>query len=510
MRARIALFSAAILAGPGLLLWHLHPQWNPDGAYAYGWVVPWLAVFLFKYRWDDRPAPSAPLVSPASWAVFLALVSLPARWLQEAAPERGLSTWSYATACVGISLCLIALAGGVSWLQWFSFPVAFVLTAVPWPHSLEVLVSNNLMHGTAAATVEILCMIGVPAAQAGNLVHIETGVIDIDEACSGIRSLQAMVMVSLFLGELFRLTGRRRLWLLVMGLGVTLLANVVRTVILSHIGFGQGMPAVDRYHDGAGLAVLIFSLSSTLLIAFLLRPKERLDPVSGQVSVQWGIPFRLSAALLLWWGVEELAVEAWYRGHETKWEGWSWSVQWPEQSAAFRKLEIPKRSLHLLMCDEANAATWREPDGHKWAGYALRWNPGNPAAEVAKVHRPDVCLNAEGAIMERDLGVKLCPVGGTDIPFHAYVFRMDEKPLYVFFCLYEEVPLGEGGGSSPTFEGADMVERARKGRRHIGLQSLELALAGYPSDQSAREAFDARLGEMMHFRLKVLTGRSRN
>ena len=44
---------------------------------------------------------------------------------------------------------------------------------------------------------------------------------------------------------------------------------------------------------------------------------------------------------------------AWYRWHEPKWRGWSWNVQWPEENQEFKFIEIPKRSLRLLVCDEA-------------------------------------------------------------------------------------------------------------------------------------------------------------
>jgi exosortase len=429
-------------------------------------------------------------------ALALALLSLPARWLQEAAPERSICTWSYAIASVGISLSLISLTGGKAWLRWFSFPLAFLLTAVPWPHSLEMLVSNSLMHGTAGATVEILCLLGVPAAQAGNLVHIETGVIDIDEACSGIRSLQAMVMISLFLGELFRLPPAKRPWLTAFGLMVTLLANVIRTVALSSIGFHQGMSAVDRYHDAAGLAVLTLSLAATLWTAFLLRPARSPTPAPNPAPIGLALPLQLSGALLIWFFVTEISVEAWYRFYEPKWRGWSWAVQWPQQEEGFRFFDIPQRSLRLLMCDESHAATWKEPDGSDWSLYWVRWNPGNAQAEAAKVHRPDVCLNAEGAILEKDLGTHLSSIGGMQIPFHSYTFRMGEKTLYVFFCLYEEVP-GRAAIANPQFEGVDMLQRALQGRRHIGLQSLELAVLGYRSELSAQEAFQARLPQLM-------------
>jgi hypothetical protein len=284
------------------------------------------------------------------------------------------------------------------------------------------------------------------------------------------------------------------------GLTVTLLANVLRTVVLARIGFGQGMSAVDRYHDAAGLAVLIFSLSTTLLMAFLCRPARHPAPIPAPSSTGLVLPLKLSTALLIWFLAEEIAVEAWYRWREPKWDGWSWAIQWPEKSEGFHLIEIPKRSLRLLLCDEVRAATWKEPDGSDWSLYWIRWNPGNPQAEAAKVHRPDVCLNAEGAIMEQDLGTHLSSVGGMRIPFHSYTFRLGEQTLYVFFCLHEEIPGETPLSAHPQFEGTEMIQRALRGQRRIGQQSMEIAVSGYPSERSAQAAFKARLGQLLQIR----------
>jgi exosortase len=489
------LLAAAVVTGPGLLCWHLHGLWNPDGSYAYGWAVPLLAAWLCKWRWDERPAGSAAVGGAAGLAAGLAVMTLPALWLLEAAPERGICAWTYAAGCVGVSLAMIARYGGWSWVRWFGFPIVFLLTAVPWPHGLEVVASGTLMHGMAGATSEILCLIGIPAVQVGNLVHIETGVIDIDEACSGIRSLQAMVMLALFLGELYRLRPWRRIALVGVGLIFTLLANVVRTVALSMIAFHEGMGAIDRYHDAAGLGVLLLSLGGALWAAMMLRT-ERAAVVRGSGGGAMRAPVWLCAGLLAWYLAEEVAVEAWYRVREPRWAGWSWRVEWPHEAAGFHTIEIPPRSLRLLMCDAAQAGGWKAPDGGEWAVYWLRWNPGSLSAEVAKVHRPDVCLNAEGALMQDDMGVRVIDAGGVRIPFHCYTFRLGERTVYVFFALYEEGAVT----AEPKFEGVDMWERALEGRRRVGLQSVEVALSGYPTEGAAEGAFEDGVG-------KVIVGR---
>jgi hypothetical protein len=57
----------------------------------------------------------------------------------------------------------------------------------------------------------LLGWLGVAALQHGNVIEVATGNVGIDKACSGIRSFQATLMISLFLGKLYRLNMTRRL-----------------------------------------------------------------------------------------------------------------------------------------------------------------------------------------------------------------------------------------------------------------------------------------------------------
>jgi hypothetical protein len=57
----------------------------------------------------------------------------------------------------------------------------------------------------AGSAVEVLGWVGVPAAEQGNLIEIAAGTVNVNEACSGVRSLQSSFMAALFLGEPCRL-----------------------------------------------------------------------------------------------------------------------------------------------------------------------------------------------------------------------------------------------------------------------------------------------------------------
>src|SRR5207244_441830 len=88
------------------------------------------------------------------------------------------------------------------------------------------------------------------------LVEIATGVLGVEEACSGIRSLQATFMASIFLGEWYRLRVGARLVLVGIGILAAFLSNVVRTIALSISAVRSGQSAVDALHDTAGYTTL--------------------------------------------------------------------------------------------------------------------------------------------------------------------------------------------------------------------------------------------------------------
>ena len=88
-------------------------------------------------------------------------------------------------------------------------------------------------------------------------------------------------------------------------------------------------------------------------------------------------------------------------------------------------------------------------------------------------------------------------VGQLPIPYHYYVFNLNEKKRYVFFFTCEERPGDPVLVWNSKYEALGMFQRALKGWRHSGEQSLELVLSDCANEQSAREAFQATLGSLI-------------
>jgi hypothetical protein len=82
------------------------------------------------------------------------------------------------------------------------------------------------------------------------------------------------------------------------------------------------------------------------------------------------------------------------------------------------------------------------------------------------------------------------------LPFRRYVYEEDGKPLFVFFCQWED-----GDEKQLGLQGSNQTDRLRSvwvGRRVVGDQSLELLMTGYATLDEADRALAQHLPELIH------------
>jgi exosortase len=490
------------------LLWfelinHLRGEWWLNPQYSYGLIVPFLAIYLLWKRWQTKPSPTPSTATALSILVIIigGALFLPIRFVAEANPDWRLLSWLLALVVVFISLAFVYLDGGAAWLRHFAFPFSFFLVAVPWPVRIEQVIIQDLMRAVTALNVIFLQLGGVPALQHGNVIEVGSGFIGIEEACSGVRSLQATLMISLFLGELYLFSIARRLGLIVTGAVLAFVCNVVRTAILVWIGTHNGATAIESWHDPAGLTILIACLFGLWIVSLLMQRRGPAPTISRATQTVW-TPARLGwmpfALLGVWLIVAEGAVQLWYGGHHLI-TGSRWAVSWPASENNYKSVPITSEAESLLQYNEGGGASWQGTDSHQWLMYFFRWYPGRTAARFVKIHRPDICLPASGRTMERNNGLRMVNVNGVNLPVRSYRFNDRGSPLHVFYCYWDARSSYETTTAAEeedwSFRGR--VRAALQGRREIGAQILEIVVLGYQDDNEANEALQRELARVV-------------
>src|SRR5438874_7210740 len=531
-----------------ILCWQLSGEWSLNEQYNYGWFVPFFALYLFWLRWEDQPPleipnPKSQIRSHRVAAIIAALVGfaalllfLPVRLFEIGNPDWRPLSWVHASIVATLTLLYVWHRGGTLWLRHFAFPILFIFVAVPWVTPIEVPVVQGLMQIVAAIASEIAALFGIPAHIEGNLIRIPGGLVGVNEACSGVRSLQTSLMIGLLFGELKRLSIFRRIVLVAVAGAIAFVGNCIRAFFLVWVAASQNLTAVGRWHDLAGYGIVVAVFIGTLVAAALLgRTKKEVSLWLGfqlgrayssergaygsereQPPARRGLrpggrseisgQFRISAAALVWLIAVEFAAAGWYRAHEHDLARTArWEIQWPQNASNFHEIKIDDEKRRILRFDRGRAAAWTLPalnstDAASWAArpltctlYFFRWNSGKNSALLASLHRPDVCLPAVGWNQTGDIGVKKYSVGpDLSLPFRHFEFRhgagdeSTQQVAHAFYCLWEDVvspaaaksQLPDMTTSPSEWTRDERIRAVLEGRRHLGQQVMELVIQG--------------------------------
>jgi exosortase len=529
-----------------ILCRHLCGEWSVNEQYNYGWFVPFFATYLFWLRWQDRPNPSPPRKPRLAW-IFIGIPALflllPVRLFEIGTPEWRPLAWIHAALVVALTLLCLWFAGGNSWVRHFAFPVAFIFVAVPWVTPIEVPIIQGLMRLVAAVAAETVTLFGIPTQLEGNLIRVTNGLVGVNEACSGVRSLQIALMIGLLFGELKRLSISRRFALVAGAIAIALAANLCRAVFLVWIAATRNISAVNNWHDVAGYTIVALVFVGTMGLAYLLGRKKPSDAVVAgvppatteqlqpkQLPLQSPVApwsFRTSCFLfaLCWIVAVEFGAHFWYRMHESNLVATTrWGVQWPETAPNFHELKIDEEVRRQLRFDQGHAASWTLPAASSPATsnsssfktitcllYLFRWNAGRNSVLLANLHRPDVCLPAIGWNQVADTGVRNYPVSASfALPFRHFEFRHDTPEnsapqlAHAFYCLWEDrAPSPSAAGSKlpqmaaahSTWTRNERIRQVLEGRRHLGQQVMEVVFIS--SEQMPAADAESHFGDLV-------------
>jgi exosortase len=454
---------------------------SPDQTF--GWFVPLLAIYLGVERWrrGRLPAPPSGSERAGGTALFavgcgLVLTNLPVLEANTLWPTA--QWWGAAGAALATIGAAIA-AGGWAWARQLVFPPLFIFTALTWPTPIKSWIVDTLEGINAETAAGIVSAAGHPAIVAGNVIRVSTGLVGIEEACSGLRSLQTVWMVAWFAGEFFLLNLPRRLFLVFAAMLTALAANLARTIFLTWVAADTGLTASERWHDRAGNLELAFDLAMVAALAWRAhRPAGRRRAVSVFGPLPARAPGQFDGVVQRWQGfavaalavglVAEVGTRVWYRSHArgsgTALVHWRLTAPNPNWTA----VPVPPREVAALQSTQASGLAVRPPQSEfpAWA-FVVSWEGSAARSENPEWHDPAICLPAAGARLTANLGPAEVPLGARELSFAGYRFEAGGRTETVYFCHWdaENAVVRQETDGSPGDVRARRWQRVREGRR---------------------------------------------
>ncbi|MEW6117518.1 MAG: exosortase A [Nitrospirota bacterium] len=269
-RYRAHLLLSLLLIGG--LYWSILPAmvnvWIDDPNYSHGFIIPFISAYAI-YR--NRDALKRAPVRPQNVGICIILFGL----------------LLLIAACLGTeyftmrSSLLVLLAGMVLFLfgsevfRALLFPLAYLMFMIPLPYIAYDTFAFPLKLLVATYSVLFLKMMGIIVWREGNIIMFPSTVLEVADACSGIRSLMSLIALAVAFAYFSQQSTLKRVVVIASAVPIALFANGLRVVVTGILAQHWGARAAEGFfHEFAGMVVFWLAVVLLIITGALVRSSK--------------------------------------------------------------------------------------------------------------------------------------------------------------------------------------------------------------------------------------------
>lgn len=240
-------------------------DWNNDPNYSHGFLVPLIAGY---FAWQKWPELKRLPVRPSNLGLLVVVGSLLLLIFGFAGTEYFTMRSSLVFLLAGIILF---------WFGWAVFkglllPVGFLLFMVPLPYIVYDAMAFPLKLLVAKFSVAALKLMGIAVLREGNIIMFPQTVLEVADACSGLRSLMSLLALAVAYAVFSQKSNLMRVIMVLSAVPIAIATNMFRVIATGVLAQYYGAAAAEGFfHEFAGLAVFALAMVLLFLLGAVLR-----------------------------------------------------------------------------------------------------------------------------------------------------------------------------------------------------------------------------------------------
>ena len=246
------------------LLSDLVSDWIRDDNYSHGFFIIPISVYLFFRKRNEIHFPAKP--SKSGMVLFICGLAL--LIIGAAASEFFTTRVGFVTALTGLTLYYLGFENFKK--VWFSF--FFLLFMIPIPAIIYYAATIPMQLLASKVTLFLLQFIGVPVSRSGNIIALPGYLLEVAEACSGLRSLVTLMALGA-LYSFFKMPGKVLPVILFFAtIPIAIMTNIFRifTTAVGAYAISQEL-AEDFLHELSGLLVFVTAMICLIIFGAILE-----------------------------------------------------------------------------------------------------------------------------------------------------------------------------------------------------------------------------------------------
>jgi exosortase len=237
---------------------------NPEAGH--GLLLGPVAIFLAWRRGVLKDTRAQPLLG-----IILLVGAVLLRYLSGLAAE----LFTLRMSLLGAIIALIVFAAGVRQLSHWWLPVTLLFLSIPLPAVLLNSLSLPLQLEASAIGTRLLEWRQVPTALSGNIIHLPGRSLFVSEACSGLRSITALLSLGVLIGGIWLRTPWSRLILTLAAIPVAMILNGIRVFLTGFFVYYLDPRLGDGFmHYTEGWALFVAALAILAAMGWLFAQTE--------------------------------------------------------------------------------------------------------------------------------------------------------------------------------------------------------------------------------------------
>ncbi len=243
----------------------LYLDWSNDPNYSHGFLVPFISAYFI---WQQRERLQQLSAKPANSGLVLIAFSLFVLMVGIAAQEYFTRRASMVFLLAGIVLFLL----GWQWLKSLALPIAFLFFMIPLPYIIYDAMAFPLKLFVAKFSVLTLKLMGVVVLREGNIIMFPNTVLEVADACSGLRSLMSLLALGVALAVLTQKRKIAMIVLIVLTVPIAVVTNMFRVIGTGYLAQYYGTAAAEGFfHEFAGMGVFLLAMVLLFVASGVLR-----------------------------------------------------------------------------------------------------------------------------------------------------------------------------------------------------------------------------------------------
>jgi len=260
-----AILVALLLLLYGTVLRLLVSQWWTDPDYGHGFFVPLFSGYVL---WRQRGRWMKTEIRPSNLGFLVMLGAVGLLLVGSLGAELFLSRASLLVLLAGLILFL----AGWKMLRAVSFPLAFLIFAIPIPVIIYNQITFPLQLIASRFATFWLEAVRVPVLRDGNVLILSNYSLEVVEACSGIRSLMSLIALAVAYGYFAESRRWVRYLLVLLMIPSAIVSNAIRIMGAGVLAHKFGPDAAEGFlHTFSGWVIFLIALTLMFACHSILR-----------------------------------------------------------------------------------------------------------------------------------------------------------------------------------------------------------------------------------------------